>query len=210
MKSTNFYFATSSPNFRKGISLDKKNEAILPSETLLFGPPTTGPWAGTAGWGRHGEGQRWRNWSLTAVDPFFTASWAYSTWKRCPSGEKTVIARSYRDAMAQAYASSCGANDATARQTSGKCLGCCHVPPGSACPGLWMPPGSAHGARGDALWQRRRPRPGCCSEVPVWAACAWLLLWDGGVPLLPLVLGAHFPVFPLRCCPRGGVKSLRL
>lgn len=32
--------------------------------------------------------------SLTAVEPFFTASWAYSTWKRCPSGEKTVMARS--------------------------------------------------------------------------------------------------------------------
>lgn len=32
--------------------------------------------------------------ALTAVEPFFTASCAYSTWKRCPSGEKTVIARS--------------------------------------------------------------------------------------------------------------------
>ena len=32
---------------------------------------------------------------LTAVEPFFTASWAYSTWKRCPSGEKMVIALSY-------------------------------------------------------------------------------------------------------------------
>ena len=31
----------------------------------------------------------------TAVDPFLTASWAYSTWKRCPSGENTVIALSY-------------------------------------------------------------------------------------------------------------------
>lgn len=31
----------------------------------------------------------------TAVVPFFTASKAYSTWKRCPSGEKTVMARSY-------------------------------------------------------------------------------------------------------------------
>lgn len=30
-----------------------------------------------------------------AVVPLFTASRAYSTWKRCPSGEKTVIARSY-------------------------------------------------------------------------------------------------------------------
>lgn len=37
--------------------------------------------------------------SLTTVDPFFTASWAYSTWSRCPSGEKTVIARSYWDAI---------------------------------------------------------------------------------------------------------------
>ena len=32
---------------------------------------------------------------LTAVEPFLTASCAYSTWKRWPSGEKTVIARSY-------------------------------------------------------------------------------------------------------------------
>lgn len=31
---------------------------------------------------------------LTAVEPFFTASCAYSTWKRWPSGEKTVMARS--------------------------------------------------------------------------------------------------------------------
>lgn len=31
----------------------------------------------------------------TAVEPFFTASWAYSTWNKCPSGENTVIARSY-------------------------------------------------------------------------------------------------------------------
>src|SRR5688500_324879 len=31
----------------------------------------------------------------TAVVPRFTASRAYSTWKRRPSGEKTVIARSY-------------------------------------------------------------------------------------------------------------------
>lgn len=39
MKSTNFYFATSSPNFRQGISLDKKNEAILPSGRLSFSEP---------------------------------------------------------------------------------------------------------------------------------------------------------------------------
>lgn len=32
--------------------------------------------------------------SLTAVEPFLTASCAYSTWKRWPSGEKTVMARS--------------------------------------------------------------------------------------------------------------------
>ena len=31
----------------------------------------------------------------TAVVPLRTASSAYSTWKRWPSGEKTVIARSY-------------------------------------------------------------------------------------------------------------------
>lgn len=31
----------------------------------------------------------------TAVEPFLTASWAYSTWSRWPSGEKTVIALSY-------------------------------------------------------------------------------------------------------------------
>ena len=37
---------------------------------------------------------------ITAVDPFFTASCAYSTWNRCPSGENTVIARSYLDDMA--------------------------------------------------------------------------------------------------------------
>lgn len=36
---------------------------------------------------------------LTAVEPFFTASWAYSTWNKCPSGENTVIARSYRDML---------------------------------------------------------------------------------------------------------------
>lgn len=30
----------------------------------------------------------------TAVEPFFTASCAYSTWKRCPSGENIVIALS--------------------------------------------------------------------------------------------------------------------
>jgi len=32
--------------------------------------------------------------SHTAVAPFFTASWAYSTWNKWPSGEKTVIALS--------------------------------------------------------------------------------------------------------------------
>jgi hypothetical protein len=31
----------------------------------------------------------------TAQRPFLTASMAYSTWKRCPLGEKTVIAVSY-------------------------------------------------------------------------------------------------------------------
>lgn len=31
----------------------------------------------------------------TAHKPFFTASMAYSTWKRWPLGEKTVIAVSY-------------------------------------------------------------------------------------------------------------------
>lgn len=33
--------------------------------------------------------------SPTAQRPFFTASMAYSTWKRCPFGENTVIAVSY-------------------------------------------------------------------------------------------------------------------
>lgn len=36
----------------------------------------------------------------TAVEPFFTASCAYSTWNRCPSGENTVIALSYLAAIA--------------------------------------------------------------------------------------------------------------
>lgn len=36
---------------------------------------------------------------LTAQVPFLTASSAYSTWKRCPSGEKTVRARSYERDM---------------------------------------------------------------------------------------------------------------
>jgi len=31
----------------------------------------------------------------TAQSPFLTASMAYYTWKRCPLGEKTVIAVSY-------------------------------------------------------------------------------------------------------------------
>lgn len=44
-----------------------------------FRPPQPGPGVGSL---------------LTAVDPFFTASCAYSTWKRWPSGEKTVMARS--------------------------------------------------------------------------------------------------------------------
>ena len=33
--------------------------------------------------------------SPTAHKPFLTASMAYSTWKRCPLGEKTVMAVSY-------------------------------------------------------------------------------------------------------------------
>ena len=40
----------------------------------------------------------------TAVDPFFTASCAYSTWKRCPSGEKTVSALSYFPLMIAFFA----------------------------------------------------------------------------------------------------------
>jgi len=31
----------------------------------------------------------------TTAEPLFTASIAYSTWNKCPSGEKMVIARSY-------------------------------------------------------------------------------------------------------------------
>lgn len=42
---------------------------------------------------------KWWFREITAVDPFLTASWAYSTWKRWPSGEKTVIALSYRELM---------------------------------------------------------------------------------------------------------------
>ena len=85
------------------------------------------------------------------MDPFFTASWAYSTWKRCPSGEKTVIARSYRDAMAQAYADSCGVDDATTGETceraaplpraTRKCLPGLKVPPGS----VWARTSCRHG-----------------------------------------------------------------
>ena len=33
--------------------------------------------------------------SPTAQSPFLTAYMAYSTWKRCPLGEKTVMAVSY-------------------------------------------------------------------------------------------------------------------
>lgn len=72
---------------------------------LSFAPT---PCGGLGQQGKEGLtlGRGWwsKSCSLTAVDPFFTASWAYSTWKRCPSGEKTVIARSYRDSIAQGWA----------------------------------------------------------------------------------------------------------
>ena len=42
--------------------------------------------------------------TLTTVDPFLTASWAYSTWKMCPSGEKMVNAVSYRELIASVHA----------------------------------------------------------------------------------------------------------
>lgn len=87
------------------ISLNKGNEAIFTSGRLSF-PPTPGGGLGQQGQEGLTPGRgRWsKSRSLTAVDPFFTASCAYSTWKRCPSGEKTVIARSYRDSIAQGWA----------------------------------------------------------------------------------------------------------
>lgn len=39
----------------------------------------------------------------TAVEPFFTASWAYSTCSKCPSGENTVMALSYLDDIVLIY-----------------------------------------------------------------------------------------------------------
>jgi hypothetical protein len=39
---------------------------------------------------------------LTAVDPLRTASCAYSTCNKCPSGENTVIALSYLEAISPA------------------------------------------------------------------------------------------------------------
>lgn len=41
----------------------------------------------------------------TAAFPLRTASSAYSTWNRWPSGEKTVIARSYRAILSSFFRS---------------------------------------------------------------------------------------------------------